>query len=96
MRGRDEHRTSSLCGVSTFLKTTRLFFKKSEHPFTNCKVKIIAYADPDCCFKGRGPGVSLADGRRLVGQLLIFFFAGGGGGGGRGSTPVFLSKPTSL
>ena len=56
-------------------------------------VKIIANADPDCCFKGRGPGVSLADGRILVGQL--FEFSGGGGEGG-GSIPVFLSNPTSL
>ena len=38
--------------------------------YNNCKVKIIAYADPDCCFKGRGPDVSLADGRMLVGQLF--------------------------
>ena len=65
--GRDEHRTSSLCGVSTFLNklspAQHAYLKKSEHTFTNCKVKIIAYADSDCCFKGRGPGVSLADGR---------------------------------
>ena len=60
MRGRDEHRTSSLCGVSTFLNKLSpaqhayFFFKKSEHPFTNCKVKIIAYADPDCCFFAGG------------------------------------------
>ena len=78
MRGRDEHRTSSLCGVSTFLN--KLSSAQHEHPFTNCKVKIIAYADPDCCFKGRGPGISLADGRMLVGQL--FELSGGGGGGG--------------
>ena len=94
MRGRDEHRTSSLCGVSTFLNKlspaqhAALILKKSEHPFTNCKVKIIAYADPDCCFKVRGPGVSLADGRMLVGQLFEL-----SGGVGRGSIPVFLSKP---
>ena len=92
MRGRDEHRTSSLCGVSTFLNklspTQHAYFKKAS------KFKIIAYADPDCCFKGRGPGVSLADGRMLVGQL--FELSGGGGGGGGGSIPVFLSKPTSL
>ena len=78
MRGRDEHRTSSLCGVSTFLNklspTQHAYFKKAS------KFKIIAYADPDCCFKGRGPGVSLADGRMLVGQL--FELSGGGGGGG--------------
>ena len=84
MRGRDEHRTSSLCGVSTFLNklspAQHAYFKKSEHPFTNCKVKIIAYADPDCSFKGRGPGVSLADGRMLVAQL--FELSGGGGEGG--------------
>ena len=67
---------------------------KSEHPFKKCKVKIIAYADPDCCFKGRGPGVSLADVRMLVEHL--FELTGGGGGRGRGSIPVFLSKPTSL
>ena len=95
MRGREEHRTSSLCGVSTFLNklspAQHAYFKKSEHPFTNCKVKIIAYADPDFCFKGRGPGVSLADGRMLVGQLFEL-----SGGGGRESIPVFLSKPTSL
>ena len=93
MRGWDEHRTSSLCGVSTFLNklspAQHAYFKKSKHLFTNCKVKIIAYADPDCCLKGRGPGVSLADGRMLVGQL--FELSGGGG-----SIPVFLSKPTSL
>ena len=34
--------------------------------------------DPDCCFKGRGPGVSLADGRKLFGQL--FELSGGGEG----------------
>ena len=69
MRGRDEHRTSSLCGVSTFLNK----LSPAQHAYfknTNCKVKIIAYADPDCCFKGRGPGVSLADRRMLVGQLF--------------------------
>ena len=95
MRGRDEHRTSSLCGVSTFLNklspAQHAYFKKSEYPFTKCKVKIIAYADPDCCLKGRGPGVSLANGRMLVGQLFELL-----GGGGGGSIPVFLSKPTSL
>ena len=37
--------------------------------------------DPDCCFKGRGPGVSLADGRMLVGQLFELSWGGGGGGG---------------
>ena len=89
MRGRDEHRTSSLCGVSTFLNELSpaqhaYFRKKSEHPFTNCKFKIIAYADPDCCFKERGPGVSLADGRMLVGQFFEFSGGGGGGGGGGG------------
>ena len=90
MRGRDEHRTSSLCGVSTFLNkfspAQHAYFKKAS------KVKIIAYADPDCWFRGRGPGVSLADGRTLAGQL----FELSGGGGGEGSIPVFLSKPTSL
>ena len=100
MRERDEHRTSSLCGVSTFLNklspAQHAYFKKSEHPFTNCKDKIIAYADPDCCIKGRGPGVSLADGIMLVGHLFELSNCRGGGGGGRGSIPVFLSKPTSL
>ena len=51
---------------------------------------MIAYADPDCCVKGRGPGVSMADGRMMVGQLFEL------SGGGRGSIPVFLSEPTSL
>ena len=93
MRGRDDHRTSSLCGVSTFLNklspAQHTYFKKAS------KVKIIAFADPECCFKGRGPGVSRADGRMLVGQL--FELSGGGGGGGREeSIPVFLSKSTSL
>ena len=76
-KGRDEHITSSLCGVSTFLNklspAQHAYFKKAS------KVKIIAYADPDCCFKGSRPGVSLADGRMLVGQL--FELSGGGGGG---------------
>ena len=49
---------------------------------TNCKVKIILYADPDCGFKGRGPGASLADGRMLVGQFFELL------GGGRGPIPV--------
>ena len=68
--------------MSTFLNklspAQHAYFKKSEHPFTNCKVKIIADVDPDCCFKGRGPGVLLADGRMLVGQL--FELSGEGGG----------------
>ena len=73
--------------MSTFLNklspAQHAYFKKNEHSFTNCKVKIIAYADPDCCFNGRGPGVSLADRRMLVIQL--FELSGGGGvGGGRG------------
>ena len=77
-KGRDEHITSSLCGVSIFLDklspAQHAYFKKAS------KVKIIAYADPECCFKGSR--LSLADGRMLVGQL--FELSGGGGGGGGG------------
>ena len=94
MRERDEHRTSSLCGVSTFLNklspAQHAYFKKSENPFTNCKDKIIAYADPDCCFKGRGPGVLLADGIMLVGHLFeLSNCRGGGGGGGLGGQYLY-------
>ena len=86
MRGRDEHRTSSLCGVSTFLNklspAQQAYFKKASIHLQTVgpKVKILAYEDTDCCFKGRGPGVSLVDGRMLVGQL--FELSGGGGEGG--------------
>ena len=84
--------------MSTFLNklspAQHAYLKKSEHPFTNCKVKIIAYADPDCCFKGRGPGVSLVDGRMLVGQL--FDLSGGGGGGGREGVNTCIPKQTYI
>ena len=74
------HYKISLCGVSTFLNklspAQHAYFKKA-----SCKVKIIAYADPDCCFKGRGPSVSLADGRMLAGQIFDLSGVGGGGGG---------------
>ena len=41
-----------LIARAPYLLHNTLIFK-NEHPFTNCKVKIIAYADPDCCFKVR-------------------------------------------
>ena len=74
LRGRDEHRTSGLCGVSTFLNKLSpaqpAYFKKA-----SIHLQTVAYADPDCCFKG----ISLADGRMLVGQL--FELSGGERGG---------------
>ena len=92
--GRDEHRTSSLCGVSTFLNkfspTQHAYFEKAS------KVKIIAYADPDYCFKWRGPGVSLADGRMLVGQLFELSGGGGGGLGGREGVNTCIPKQTNI
>ena len=81
--GRDEHRTSSLCGVSTFLNklspAQHAYFKKSEHPFTKCKVKIIAYADPDCCFFTGG---------RKNAMLDSCLNCRGGGGEGGGNTCI--------
>ena len=82
--------------MSTFLNklspAQHAYLKKNEHPFTNCKVKIIANADPECCFKGRGPGVSLADGRMLVGQL----FELSGLGRGREGFNTCINKQTFI
>ena len=81
--------------MSTFLNklspAQQAYFKKASIHLQTVgpKVKILAYEDTDCCFKGRGPGVSLVDGRMLVGQLFELL-------GGREGVNTCIPKQTYI